>query len=56
MNKTITAFWTSFKTKPMKFGVGFLLISLSFYMFFGDIKIKASHGDTKIELTTKDEK
>lgn len=52
MKKALQAFWTSFKTKPMRYGATFTMVVLSLYIFFGDINIKISHGDTKAEIKT----
>jgi len=52
MKKVIKSIWNSFKTKPLKFGLGMLLASLSLYMFFGNIKFKASYDDVKVEIAT----
>ena len=52
MKKSVKAVWTAFKTQPLKFGAGLMMVSLSLYVFFGGVNFKASHGDTKIEIST----
>ena len=37
MNKAVKAVWGSFKTQPLKFGAGVMIISLSIYVFIGGI-------------------
>ena len=54
IEKSIKSIWASFKDKPMKFGIGMMLISFSVFVFFGDIKFKASYEDVKVELSTTD--
>jgi len=41
-----------FRESPLKFSISIAILGLVIYMFIGDIKIKATHGDTKIEVST----
>ena len=52
MKRAIKSIWNSFKTKPMKFGMGMLFASISLYIFFGDVNIKFAHDKTKVEINT----
>ena len=53
MKDVVKSIWTSFKAKPLKFGAGVFLLVISTYIFFGDVKFKAKHGDTTVEIETK---
>jgi hypothetical protein len=50
--KKIDGAGAEFRENPLTFSISIAILALVIFIFFGDINIKASHGDTKIEVTT----
>ena len=54
--KAIKSVWLAFKAKPLKFGVGILLLALSLFIFFGNVTVNYKDGDREIGISTQAQK
>ena len=54
--KAIKSVWSAFKSKPLKFGIGILLLALSIFMFFGKVDINYKDSDREIGISTQAQK
>jgi len=42
-----------FRESPIRFGLGFLAIGITIFMFLGGVNLKVKHDDTEVHLSTQ---
>lgn len=50
----ISGIGAEFRESPLKFSISIAILGLVIFMYVGDVSLKLEHGDTKVEVLTKD--